>query len=105
MRAAVVAEIAGAITIVLSTLDLKTVGLGLIIPLFLIPSALSYVACRSRTDLVRWSTWAFFIPLLCVLLFFVAGWLLGGEGSGFGSTLQSYSLRPAVPRLSLCADF
>ena len=83
LSAGLIAEIAGMASILLATLDVETVGLGLLVPIHLVPSVVLYLTCCSIARWERWSTWGFFLPFAGFEVWFVAVWLSGGEGSGF----------------------
>ncbi len=77
------AELAGLVAILIATLDLETAGLGLLVPISLIPSALLYLGARSISSLKRWKDWAYWVPVFCLLACMLVLWLGDGEGSGF----------------------
>lgn len=80
---AVVAEITGALTILLVTFEFEAIGFGMVVPAFLIPSGILYLVFESRANMRPCATLAYVIPFVAFLLYCVIGWLQGGEGAGY----------------------
>jgi hypothetical protein len=81
--AAAVAMSSGCAAILMATLDWETAGVGMIVPVLLVPSTLLFLVCSQVSSLQRWRSWSYWIPVLGLLLWMFAMWSGGGEGSGY----------------------
>ena len=86
---ALAAEVAGAIAVLVVTRDLETVGLGLLVPLLLMPSVVLYVLARNVDSLIKWAGWFYWVPASVLAIAFVYVWLVGSESSGMAGLVMA----------------
>lgn len=76
------AVLTGVVAALLATFRWLAAGLGVIVPLWLLPGILFFLVSRSRQTSVRWSAFAYWIPNIIVCVWWGLVWLSKAEGSG-----------------------
>lgn len=81
IASALVAEVTGVIASLVVTLNLEAASLGAIVPTFLLPGIITYIACRFRKSWIRYSHIAYWIYVLLVCVWWGTIALSALEGS------------------------
>lgn len=73
------AALASTLTILLWSLDAETIGLGLLVPLFLLPSIAGYLLARTLRPATRYRHVAYVVPWGALLAWFTLGAILESQ--------------------------